>query len=297
MLDILVTIAGIVCIFFLWRILYDSNRFVVVRHSFADPRIRKPFRAVVLADLHNKRYGRENALLLNAIHELKPDAVLVAGDMITASPGGRLDVGINCLQKLSEEYPVYYADGNHEHRLELYPEEYGSMAQDYEKALQEMGIRRLVNEHTVLKGNGIAVYGSRIDREYYRRFRVRRMEKEYLDKLLGEPSGEYYNILIAHNPDYFPQYADWGADLVLSGHVHGGLVRIPGGKGLVSPRVSFFPKYDGGIFREGKSVMLLSRGLGNHTIPIRLFNPGELLVIELFPQEGEKKEHGNSCEA
>jgi len=94
--------------------------------------------------------------------------------------------------------------------------------------------------------------------------------------------------LIAHDPDYFPKYADWGADLVLSGHVHGGMVRVPfWGKGVVSPNVRLFPKYDGGEFTIGKSRMLLSRGLGMHTIPIRLFNPGEILEVELMPDEGK----------
>ena len=73
--------------------------------------------------------------------------------------------------------------------------------------------------------------------------------------------------------------------MVLAGHVHGGMVRIPGWKGIVSPAVRLFPKYDGGLFRIGKSTMLLSRGLGMHTIPIRLFNPGEVLVVDF---ESEK---------
>ena len=90
-----------------------------------------------------------------------------------------------------------------------------------------------------------------------------------------------YNILLMHNPDYFPNAAQWGTDLVLSGHVHGGIVRIPGWKGVASPNIRFFPKYDGGKFEEGESVMILSRGLGVHTIPFRLFNPGELIVLDL----------------
>ena len=117
---------------------------------------------------------------------------------------------------------------------------------------------------------------------------IRRWPTEYLPGILGQPSEEYFNILIAHDPDYFPKYADWGADLVLSGHVHGGMVRVPfWGKGVVSPNVRLFPKYDGGEFTIGKSRMLLSRGLGMHTIPIRLFNPGEILEVELMPDEGK----------
>ena len=106
-----------------------------------------------------------------------------------------------------------------------------------------------------------------------------------LIQTLGEPCAEKYTVLLAHNPDFFPVYAEWGADLVLSGHVHGGMVRIPGWKGVVSPNIRFFPKYDGGKFEEGKSTMILSRGLGMHTIPVRLFNPGELIVIDFMKEQ------------
>ena len=158
------------------------------------------------------------------------------------------------------------------------------MTERYEEALQKIGIRRLVNEHTVLEESGICIYGSEIDKLYYKRFGIQPMDPEYLKSLLGQPSAEKYTILIAHNPDYFPKYADWGADLVLAGHVHGGMVRVPiWGKGVVSPNVRLFPKYDGGEFTLGKTRMLLSRGLGMHTIPIRLFNPGEVLEVDLLP--------------
>lgn len=89
--------------------------------------------------------------------------------------------------------------------------------------------------------------------------------------------------MIAHNPEYFPAYAEWGADLVLSGHVHGGLMRLPFLGGVIAPSMKLFPKYDGGVFEEHGSTMILSRGLGTHTLPIRIFNPGELVVIRLTP--------------
>ena len=104
--------------------------------------------------------------------------------------------------------------------------------------------------------------------------------------ILGRCDTETYTILLAHNPDYFPQYGAWGADLVCSGHVHGGVARVPfWGKGMISPSLRLFPQYDGGVFSEGKSTMLLSRGLGMHTIPFRLFNPAELLLVEFCAQK------------
>ena len=119
---------------------------------------------MVLADLHNKRYGKENERLLQAIDEIGPDMVLIAGDLLTAKPRATLDVAVGFLTELAKKYPVYYGNGNHEHRLKLYPENYGDMAERYEEALTKIGIHRLVNEHKLLPEYGICIYGSEIDR-------------------------------------------------------------------------------------------------------------------------------------
>lgn len=288
MLNIIITVLSIIIIICIWVMLYDGSRFVVSEYSFQDKRIRQKTRVVVLADLHNKRYGKNNERLVEAIRACQPDMILVAGDLPTAKPGAKLDVAIHLLEELARDYPIYYGNGNHEHRMKLYPEKYGDMAKEYDKALKRLNVNLLVNAHMELADRGITIYGSEIDKFYYKRFKIQHMEQDYMEHILGQPVQETYNILLAHNPDYFPQYAAWGADLVLSGHVHGGMVRIPFiNKGVVSPNVRFFPEYDGGLFRREKSTMLLSRGLGMHTIPVRLFNPGEVLVIDLDKEDME----------
>lgn len=289
MLNILLTILSVLVIIILWVTIYDTNRFVVVHHTFSDKRIKKSVRAVVLTDLHNKCYGRNNELLLQKIREQKPDFILVGGDIPTAKPGKSLEIAISFLRELAKEYPIYYANGNHEHRMKLYPETYGDMWERYEAALKELKVYLLENERVELPETGLCIYGSEIERNYYKRFKTAMMDETYMESILGKKDTRYYNILLAHNPDYFPQYANWGADLVLSGHVHGGMVRVPfWGKGVVSPKVCLFPKYDSGLFTQDNSVMLLGRGLGMHTIPVRIFNPGELLVTDFVP-DGQKK--------
>jgi predicted MPP superfamily phosphohydrolase len=99
--------------------------------------------------------------------------------------------------------------------------------------------------------------------------------------LINTPDESRFNLLIAHNPQYFDEYAEWGADLSVSGHVHGGIVKLPLIGGVISPAYQLFPKYDGGMFDIGGKKMVLSRGLGTHTIKVRVFNPGELDVIDL----------------
>ena len=107
------------------------------------------------------------------------------------------------------------------------------------------------------------------------------MEDSYITEKLGVLDESKYNILLAHNPEYFKKYAAWGADLVVSGHVHGGIMRLPFIGGVIAPSFRLFPKYSGGQYQSGDTIMLLSTGLGSHTLPFRIFNPGQLVVLEL----------------
>ena len=149
--------------------------------------------------------------------------------------------------------------------------------------------RMLENERVFLPRLNLEICGVEIDRTYYKRFKHKQMKGDYLPGLLGRSHQDCFELLLAHNPDYFKEYAAWGADLVLSGHIHGGVVKVPFLGGLISPMMHLFPKYDGGRFEEGDSSMILGRGLGMHTIPLRFLNPGELVVLHLEPLEGCKR--------
>lgn len=262
---------------------WDSNRFVTITHEIKSDKITKPCRLVLLADLHNKSFGKGNKRLLAAIDAASPDGVLVAGDMLTAIRGADYSHALSLMEKLSAGYRIYYGMGNHEYRLGRYPDDYPGMYEGYMSGLRQAGIEPLLNETVYLPECNIAICGAQIDRAYFRHFRRKPMEASYLPGLLGTPDGEKFQLLIAHNPVYFDAYARWGADLVVSGHVHGGIVRLPVLGGVLSPAMTLFPKYDGGVFTENNSTMILSRGLSSHTPPVRIFNPGELIVIDLLP--------------
>ena len=279
--NIILVSVFVIALILLWMCIYDSNRFVVVRYQLKSDKIKGSYRAVVVADLHNKKYGKDNQLLLDEIDNCKPDGIWIAGDIPTAVPGKKLDNALEFMGELAKKYPVFYGNGNHEQRMKLYPENYGDMAKEYAEGLAAIGVEPMVNVKREIIPNNIWVYGVEIERKYYQRFKNPKMEDGYLNSLLGSSQKDKFNVLLAHNPDYFPAYAKWGADLVLSGHVHGGMVRIPGWRGVVSPSVKLFTKYDGGRFEIDNSTMILSRGLGMHTIPIRLFNPAEIVVVEL----------------
>lgn len=272
----------------LWVMIWDTNRFVVKKYIFRSDKLKKNCRIVFLSDLHNKEYGIGNELLLRAIDEQSPDLVVVGGDMLRAKPGASFEKGAAFVLACGKKYPVYYALGNHEYRARIYPEDYGTMYQDYMKCFEGSGIRFLDNESALLPEFGIRFTGLTLDKDYYKRFGKRKLKEGYLPGTIGRADHSSWQILLAHNPEFFPDYAAWQPDLVLSGHVHGGVARIPGYKGVVSPALMPFPHYDGGLFEECGSRMIISRGLGMHTIPVRLFNPGELVVVEL---EAESKEN------
>ena len=203
--------------------------------------------------------------------------------MYTACKGGDNSEVIAFVKKLAEEYPLYAANGNHEHKTRLSPEYYGPLYENYVSGLKESGGVMLVNEAAELSDENVEIYGLEIERDYYKKGACPTMETTYLQRVLGKPDAAKFNLLIAHNPDFFENYAEWGADLIVSGHVHGGLMILPIIGGFINPRLLLFPKYDGGRFAHRESTMILGRGLGCHTLPVRIFNPGELVVIHLKP--------------
>lgn len=264
----------------------DGSRFVIREYSFTSDKVTNPICIAVVSDLHNKTYGKDNGELFRKLDEINPDRILMTGDILTGGRFADNSPAADFVKRAASKYSVIYANGNHEQRLREQGGIYNQKYETYFASIKTSGVSPLINESMFLPWHNITVYGSEIAHKYYAKFHKLDMNPDYLNKLLGRPNQNTYNILIAHNPDYFEEYATWGADLVLSGHVHGGIVRIPGIGGVLSPAYRIFPKYDGGLYQEKKSSMVLSRGLGTHTLPIRIFNPGELVVIHIKNTKG-----------
>ncbi len=281
MVEVIVSALLLIIIFFVIVMIIDCHRFVVKEYTCISDKLKKDGRFVLLSDLHGKSFGEHNRKLIEAIKNIKPDFIVIAGDMYTAKANVNTALVSGFLSTLAKEYPIYYGNGNHEHKSKLYPEIFGNTYRDYAEAIKKAGVILLENERVTLPAYNMDVYGLEMERKFYGKFVTPPMEKEYLCKEIGCSSEDKFVMLIAHNPDYFKAYAKWGADLVLSGHVHGGLMKLPFFGGVISPKLRLFPKYDGGEFKEGKSTMILGRGLGTHTLPIRIFNPGELVVVNL----------------
>ena len=263
----------------------ESTGYHIVHYSFSDKRLKRDkAKFVFLSDLHNRQYGYKNETLFNDIVSLEPDFIVFGGDMITSCMEKWSDYSdtLDFIKRLAEKYPVYYGMGNHEERLKRKPEKFPDG--EYKRlieSLNKINAPIIDDKKIVLAEYGITIYGINLEHRFYQKVITKPIPNGYIKDKLGDTSADTYNILIAHNPEHFKAYANWGADLVLSGHVHGGIIRLPILGGVISPALKLFPKYDGGTFTHNGSNMVLSRGIGSHTVPIRVNNKAELILIEL----------------
>lgn len=276
-------IVAALCVITLVNILLESHRenrkISFSSYRIKDKRLKKNAKIVMISDLHNACYGEKNSELLHVIETISPDLILVAGDVIVGKTGLSVDTGVDFLNSLGESFPVFVGKGNHEMRTSIY-EKYGDMWENlYERTKDK--VHWLINDSIYLADYNMTIYGLDMKPEYYRRFKKLYMDSAYLEEELRKPDKRSYNILIGHDPDYFEEYAAWGADLCVSGHVHGGLIIIPHLGGLISPMIKFFPKYYKGVYNIGDSHMIVSAGMGLHTLKIRVNNEPDLVTINL----------------
>ena len=235
-----------------------------------------PEKIAVVSDFHNTVFGNNNLVLIDAIRKEAPDLILIPGDAVT-NDREENRIAAAFLKELSHlSIPVLYAIGNHEEKFRRRsPERY----QAYLEGLKKCGIQVLDNAW-YRYADHVNVAGLTIPYAYYTKgFRKKVPTPGEIQKYLQEPP-EGIRIMMAHNPCFFEAYAAYGADVILSGHIHGGIIRLPKLGGVVSPQWKLFPKYDAGLFRKGKSAMLVSRGIGDHIIRFRLSNPYELMIVD-----------------
>ncbi len=237
---------------------------------------------VFISDLHNGVYGPDNRGLMELVRSQEPDAVLIGGDQIVAKPGYPLEPGLMSVKMLAEEFPVYYACGNHEYRLKLYPEVYGDAYDRLREGLAKTKAVYLENQTASFRKNGLRVliYGFEMKKEYYERFSRRELPVTELTDVFGTPPEDALSVLLAHHPGYADTYERFGADITLSGHYHGGVVGF-GTRGLVSPDFRLFPKNCHGCFEKNGTYRIISAGCGEHTVPFRIHNPRELVVLDV----------------
>lgn len=266
---------------FLLRSEYEKKHFIAETFTIETRKpLTKDRTLVFLSDLHNNEFGLHNDSLLEAIYQISPDAVLIGGDMMVARGKAELEVPLHLIKELTSHYPVYYGNGNHEIRMDREREHYGNQYDIYIEAIRSMGVHYLSNS-TARIGTDLVISGVNLEDKYYTKFRSSKISSEDLNRWIGKSDSSRFQILLGHSPLLFEAYAKWGADLSLSGHFHGGTIRIPVLGGVMTPQFQFFHPLCGGMFVKDGRHLIVSRGLGTHSINIRLNNRPQLVVIHL----------------
>lgn len=239
--------------------LYSNLHLVITPYSYQTDKTDGGYTIVQISDLHNQFFGPGQEYLLKKIRSCEPDIIAVTGDALDGYHTNWY-LARRFFEGAAEIAPVYYITGNHE--LCLDRDKFGEFVNDIEGA----GV--IFADNSAFDIDGMRLIG---------------LADDSLDDgtLSGLTDGAAFNVLLAHEPAYFDKYAAAGADLVLAGHVHGGQFIIPGKGGLVSPDFKFFPELYAGEHKLGNTTMLISRGLGNSVIPLRLNNYPEIVVVNI----------------
>lgn len=289
MLKWLLLLLLIVCVIIVAEWMREIHTFQITHYEIQSPKLKnvKKRKLILLSDLHNCSYGKENEKLLQAIKQEKPDLILIAGDMLVGKEGVSTECASHFVKQLPSICDTYYANGNHEQRMKENAKRYGNVYQSYKKELCEAGIVYLENETIRLQWEerGVEIHGLEIPNKAYRKFQKVVLPDCYVEKCFGKADTSNYQILIAHNPIFMSDYLKWGADLIVSGHLHGGVARVPFWRGIISPQGGLFPKYSGEMTKIGDATAVVSKGIGIHTIKIRFLNPAEVVVLHVGGSE------------
>ena len=230
---------------------------------------------VHLSDLHGKLFGKNQYKLVSKIKESEPDVIFFTGDLVD-SKKNEVEHALTLMEEITNIAPVYYVTGNHEHRSGRYDSLEGNLLN------REVIVLRNTKDVINRDSQSIEVLG--IDdpsssNDFYHSEEQSLVNA--LEKALEGSEKDSFKILLSHRPEFLSIYAEHNIDLIFSGHAHGGQVRLPILGGIIAPNQGLLPKYTSGQYNEGKSTMIVSRGLGNSIIPQRVFNRPEIIVIKL----------------
>lgn len=236
------------------------------------------FRIAQISDLHNAEFGTGNGKLLSRLRDVEPDIILLTGDLVDCRRTD-MDVSLAFARAAMDIVPCYYVTGNHEARIP----EIGLFLETLESA----GVVVLRNDTSVLERSGDRITLMGLDDPVMAIGTVDGNDKKVLTEALTQltKTSHGFTVLLSHRPEWFALYRDFGIPLTFSGHAHGGQFRLPFVGGIIAPNQWFFPEYDAGVFTEGESTMVVSRGLGASIIPLRINNRPEIVVVQLHRKE------------
>lgn len=266
-LIILATLAVVLLSLIIW-VIWSNVSVKLSTYTVSSENLPKSFdgyRIAHISDLHNAEFGDENEKLLKLLRESAPNIIVFTGDIID-SRHTDIEVTLNFAEEAAKIAPCYYVTGNHEAALSY------DVYQKLEKGLINSGVTVLHGAEAVIEKDGESISIIGIDDPNMAAF----------PQDISEISAsDGFKVLLTHRPEFFEKYVDWDVDLVLSGHTHGGQIRIPFIGSLFAPGQGLFPELDAGMFTKNDTDMIISRGLGNSSVPVRFNCRPELVLIEL----------------
>jgi len=232
------------------------------------------YRIAHISDLHNAEIGKGNQKLLTLLRDADPDMIAITGDLID-SRNTDVEVALQFIREAVKIAPCYYVTGNHEARVSAYVE--------LKAGMEDAGVTVLEDTRTEisLEGDTITLLG--VDDPSFQTDYLFGDAETVMDTKLEElhTGNDGFTVLLSHRPELLDTYAVHKVDLVFSGHAHGGQFRLPFLGGLYAPNQGLFPQYDAGLYTEGSTHMLVSRGIGNSLLPLRFNNRPEVILVEL----------------
>ena len=269
-------IAVVLLILIVWTV-WGNTALELNKYTITSERLPDAFdgyRVAHVSDLHNAEMGDNNEKLLAMLKDCKPDIIAITGDLID-SRNTDVEIALQFAKEAVKIAPCYYVTGNHEARVSKYDE--------IKTGLTELGVIVLADERLEIEkaGQRIRLLGVD-DLSFQTDYLFGNSASVMQHKLQGLVDEEdMYTVLLSHRPELFEVYTEGNIDLVLSGHAHGGQFRLPFVGGLVAPNQGLFPKYDAGLYTDGNTNMVVSRGIGNSVFPLRFNNRPEVILIEL----------------
>lgn len=265
-----IIILTIICITLCFMIYayYENTSLQVTNYEITSEEIPIDFnnyKIVQISDYHNAKSKKLNNELISKIKKEKPDIIVITGDLVDAYKTD-IETSIKLIKSIKDISPIYYVTGNHEEKIDNYSK--------LKESLEELKVRILNNETESIKKNGYKINLIGINDPTNETICEIELKESSYD-------AKSYNILLSHRPELLDVYGKNDIDLVLTGHAHGGQIRIPFVGGLVAPNQGVFPKYTSGIYQKDTTTMIVSRGIGNSIIPFRINNNPELVVITL----------------
>ena len=269
---------AMITIFNIINTIWGNSALMVSMVNISSDRIPSAFsnfRIAQVSDLHNAEFGESNTELIELLSEHEPDIIVITGDLIDAGHTD-IEIAFDFIKQAVQIAPVYFVTGNHEANFSHYDQFKTGLEASGVTVLEDEAIQ-LVHNNEMITLIGLSDSDFTIKGDMFNEAPA--MVNTKLNSLIDDENS--YTILLSHRPELFETYVCCGVDLVLCGHAHGGQFRLPFIGGLVAPNQGLFPKYDSGLYTDGKTNMVVSRGLGNSIIPFRFNNRPEVVLVEL----------------